>query len=184
MLLNIGKDIYKGYNMKRIFINDNFLKQEDIEFEVIRVKALIVNSKNELLLAHNNNTYQLIGGHKEDDETLEDTLLREIKEETGIGLHEIGGPFIEIITYDNNYFDTGKKVCSKIYYYRVLTDEMPNILETHYDELESETDFNLFYVNVNEMRDFLHRSMDEGSIAIDIGREMLLVDREYHKLFD
>ena len=56
--------------MKRIFINDYFLKSEDLDFEVIRVKALLVNSKGELLLAHNNNTYQLIGGHKEDDETL------------------------------------------------------------------------------------------------------------------
>ena len=169
--------------MKRIFINDYFLKPEDMESEVIRVKALLVNSKGELLLAHNNNTYQLIGGHKEDDETLESTLLREIKEETGIGIAHCDGPFIQITTFDNNYFDTGKKVCSKIYYYRIVTDEMPNILETHYDELESATDFNLFYVKTDEMKDFLHKCMDEGSISIDIGREMLLVDREYRRLF-
>ena len=169
--------------MKRIFINDYFLKSEDIDFEVIRVKALLVNSKNELLLAHNNNTYQLIGGHKEDDETLETTLLREIKEETGIGIAHCDGPFIQITTYDNNYFNTGKKVCSKIYYYRIMTDEMPNILETHYDELESATDFNLFYVKTNEMKKFLHKCMDDGTISLDIGREMLLVDKEYQKLF-
>lgn len=169
--------------MKRIFINDYFLKTEDIEDEVIRVKALLVNSKGDVLLAHNNNTYQLIGGHKEDDETLEDTLLREIKEETGIGLAECDGPFIQIITYDNNYFGTGRKVCSKIYYYRIVTDEMPNLLETHYDELECETDFNLFYIKASEMKRFLHKSMDEGTIAKDIGREMLLVDREYQRLF-
>ena len=53
--------------MKRIFINDNYLRKDDIDFEVVRVKALLVNSKGELLLAHNNNTYQLIGGHVEVD---------------------------------------------------------------------------------------------------------------------
>ena len=31
--------------MKRIFINDNFLTNDDMESEVIRVKALLVNSK-------------------------------------------------------------------------------------------------------------------------------------------
>lgn len=169
--------------MKRIFINDNFLTNDDMESEVIRVKALLVNSKGELLLAHNNNTYQLIGGHKEDDETLENTLLREIKEETGIGIATCDGPFIQITTYDNNYFNTGKKVCSKIYYYRIVTDEMPNILETHYDELESATDFNLFYVKIDDMKNFLHRSMNEGTIDKSIGKEMLLVDREYKRLF-
>ena len=169
--------------MKRIFINDNFLTNDDMESEVIRVKALLVNSKGELLLAHNNNTYQLIGGHKEDDETLENTLLREIKEETGIGIATCDGPFIQITTYDNNYFNTGKKVCSKIYYYRIVTDEMPNILETHYDELESATDFNLFYVKMADMKNFLHRSMNEGTIDKSIGKEMLLVDREYKRLF-
>lgn len=169
--------------MKRIFINDYFLTNDDMESEVIRVKALLINSKGELLLAHNNNTYQLIGGHKEDDETLENTLLREIKEETGIGIANCDGPFIQITTYDNNYFNTGKKVCSKIYYYRIVTDEIPNILETHYDELESATDFNLFYVKMDDMKDFLHKSMNEGTIDKSIGKEMLLVDREYKRLF-
>lgn len=169
--------------MKRIFINDNYLRKDDIDFEVVRVKALLVNSKGELLLAHNNNTYQLIGGHVEDDEKLEDTLLREIKEETGIGILSTDGPFIQITTYDNNYFSTGKKVCSKIYYYRILTEEMPNILETHYDELESETDFNLFYVKIAELKDFLHKCIDDGSIDPSIGREMLLVEREYKEVY-
>ena len=31
--------------MKRIFINDNYLRKDDIDFEVVRVKALLVNSK-------------------------------------------------------------------------------------------------------------------------------------------
>lgn len=169
--------------MKRIFINDNFLTNKDVELEVIRVKALLVNSKGEILLAHNNNTYQLIGGHKEDGESLENTLLREIKEETGIGIKKCDEPFVQITTYDNNYFNTGKKVCSKIYYYRIVTDELPNILETHYDELESASDFNLFYVKIDNIKEFLYKSMNEGKIDKSIGREMLLVDKEYKRLF-
>jgi len=60
---------------------------------------------------------------------------------------------------------------------------MPNILETHYDELESATDFNLFYVKISEMKNFLRKCMEDGSIDKSIGKEMLLVDREYKRLF-
>ena len=60
---------------------------------------------------------------------------------------------------------------------------MPNILETHYDELESETDFNLFYVKMADLKKFLHKCIDDGSIDPSIGREMLLVEREYKEVY-
>ena len=168
--------------MKRILINDDNLKIEDLDFEVIRVKGLIINSDGDILIAHNNGTYQFPGGHKEDDETLDDSLEREIKEETGIDVQS-QGPFMSITTYDSNYFNQNKKVCNKIYYYVINTNETPNFEETHYDELECQTEFNLFYISLNELQEFLNKSIDEGSLDINIGREMLLVLEEYINLY-
>lgn len=168
--------------MKRILINDDNLKIDDLDFEVIRVKGLIINSDGDILIAHNNGTYQFPGGHKEDDETLDDSLEREIKEETGIDV-ESQGPFMLITTYDSNYFNQNKKVCNKIYYYVINTNETPNFEETHYDELECQTEFNLFYISLNELQEFLNKSIDEGSLDINIGREMLLVLEEYNNLY-
>lgn len=168
--------------MKRILINDDNLKVDDLDFEVIRVKGLIINSDGDILIAHNNGTYQFPGGHKEDDETLDDSLEREIKEETGIDV-ESQGPFMSITTYDSNYFNQNKKVCNKIYYYVINTNETPNFEETHYDELECQTEFNLFYISLNELQEFLNKSIDEGSLDINIGREMLLVLEEYNNLY-
>ena len=108
--------------MKQIFINESSLSEKELDFSVIRVKALIINSRQEILLAHNNGTYQFPGGHKEDDETLDESLTREIKEETGIDVELEMGPFMQITTYDPDYFGTSKKVCNKIYYY-VTTEE-------------------------------------------------------------
>lgn len=169
--------------MRQIFINDYFLKEENIDFEVIRVKGLIINSKGEILIARNNNTYQFPGGHKEEDEYLDDSLIREIKEETGIDIELDTGPFLQIMTYDNDYFGTGKKVCNKIYYYRILSDQEPNFFETSYDELECQTDFELFYIKLADLEKFLYKSIEDGSIDVKIGREMLLVLREYSNLF-
>ena len=168
--------------MKKIIINDNNLKDEDIEKKVIRVKALIINSNNKILLAHNNNTFQFPGGHKEDNETLEECIKREIKEETGIDLEITEEPFLNITTYDNNYFLTGKKVLNTIYYYCIYTNEKPNFDNTHYDELEIQTDFNLFYVNLSNFSSFLQKNISSSKIDEKIGREMKIVYNEYNEI--
>ena len=169
--------------MKKIVINDDNLNNESMEMEVVRVKGLLINSQGKILLAHNNNTYQFPGGHTEENETNEECIKREIKEETGISIENVELPFLCIETFDGNYFDTGKKVLNKIYYYRFLTDEMPNLEETHYDELELETDFNLFYVNFLELDKFIEKQMDLGTIDLKIGREMLFVIEEYKNIY-
>lgn len=169
--------------MKRILINDYFLDEKDLDFSVVRVKGLMINSKGEILLAHNNNTYQFPGGHIDEGESLESCLEREIKEETGINISIKQPPFMQITTYDNNYFNTDKKVANKIYYYRIICDDAPNFEETSYDDLELESDFNLFYIKFNDLGEFLQKCINDGTIDSNIGREMLLVVKEYMRLF-
>ncbi len=165
--------------MKTIIINEFNMSDNDVELKVVRVKGLIINSSGKILLAHNNNTYQFPGGHLEDDESMGDCLIREIKEETGINVNNLEEPFLCISTYDNDYFGSGKKVLNSIYYYRIITDDMPNFEETHYDELELSSDFNLFYVPFNDLENFLKKCMEDGSIDEKIGIEMLHVVEVY-----
>ena len=169
--------------MKEIVINDKNLTKEEMESEVTRVKGLIINSNGKILIAHNNNTYQFPGGHKEDDETIDECIVREIKEETGIDVVVDDGPFMSIVTYDYDYFGTGKKVLSSIYYYRFLCDDEPDISKTQYDELELSTDFDLLYVGFKDFDEFLQKNIETGSIDKNIGREMLHVFSEYNNMF-
>lgn len=169
--------------MKQIIFNDNNLTDEDIELKVVRVKALMINSNGKILLAHNNNTYQFPGGHTEENEDKKDCLKREVMEETGIDLDINEEPFLCITTYDNNYFGSGKKVLNSIYYYRTFTDSLPNLSKTHYDELELATDFNLYYVNFNNLDTFLKNAINDGSIDINIAKEMIRVVDVYHEVY-
>lgn len=169
--------------MKEFIINDDNLTEDEVEMKVIRVKALVLNSKGSILLVHNNNTYQFPGGHKDDDETLEECVKREIKEEIGIDVEINEDPFLSIETYDSNYFGTGKKVLNTIYYYRVFTDLKPDFSKTKYDELEIKTDFNLFYVDFLGLEDFLKGKIDSLEIDPKIAREMLHVVKEYNKIY-
>ncbi len=169
--------------MEEIIINDCNLTEEDMSMSVIRVKGLIINSKGKILLAHNNNTYQFPGGHAEENESTDECILREIKEETGISVGIQERPFLCISTFDPNYFGTGKKVLNRIYYYRFMTDDTPNIQETHYDGLELASDFNLFYINYTDLKSFLKNCIKEGTIDVNIGREMLNVVNVYDKVY-
>ena len=107
--------------MREIFINDDNLQENDINYTVVRVKGLIINSKNEILLAQNNNTYQFPGGHLDEGESLDECLQREIKEETGIDVSINTEPFLRIVSFCKNYFSMGKNVKSIIYYYKVFS---------------------------------------------------------------
>lgn len=169
--------------MKQIIFNDNNLTDNDIELKVVRVKALMINSNGKILLAHNNNTYQFPGGHTEENESKKDCLIREVMEETGIELNVDEEPFLCITTYDNNYFGSGKKVLNSIYYYRTFTDSLPDFSKTHYDELELATDFNLYYVNFNTLEKFLKNAIENGSIDVNIAKEMINVVDVYHEVY-
>ena len=74
--------------MKEILYNYDNLKLEDIDEVVTRTKGLIINSNNEITLGYSHKTYQFPGGHLEDGESLEECLLREIEEETGIEIKD------------------------------------------------------------------------------------------------
>lgn len=169
--------------MKEFIINDDNLTDEEIEMKVIRVKALILNSRGSILLAFNNNTYQFPGGHVDENEEIDECMKREIKEEVGIDVEIKEDPFLSIETYDNNYFGTGKRVLNTIYYYRIFTDLEPDFSKTKYDQLEMKTDFDLFYVDFSNIETFLISKIDSNEIDPKIAREMLHVVKEYNKIY-
>ena len=75
--------------IEKIYNYDN-ISPEEIDEKTTRARAIIINSKNEVLMCYSNGLqhYEFPGGHLEENETLEEGLKREILEETGISLDE------------------------------------------------------------------------------------------------
>ena len=169
--------------MREIIINDQNISSEEIEDTVIRVKGLIINSKGKILIAHNNNTFQFPGGHIDEGEDKDECIVREIKDETGIHVIVKEEPFLCIKTYDHDYYNTGKKILNQIYYYRFFTDELPDYSETHYDALELATNFDLFYIEFSNLKNFLMKCIEDDRIEDNIGREMIHVVDVYNEMF-
>ena len=90
--------------MKVLVHNNDNLTKEDINDYVYRMRGLIINSKNEVLLGYCGGTYQFPGGHLEKNETKIECLKREILEETGIDILNYNkNPFYVIKYYNKNY---------------------------------------------------------------------------------
>lgn len=163
--------------------NKDNLTKEDITETVIRVKMLLVNSKDEILLGFCYNTYQFPGGHLEKGETLIECVIREVKEETGIELKlDKIEPFFKIKHYNKNYRGTDENRCSKIYYFEIKTDEKYNLANVNYTESEKEGNFELRYIPLNSVEEVLKASISWNEVNSVIVPEMLAVLKEYRDL--
>lgn len=168
--------------MKNLIINQDNLKEEDMTEIVRRVKILLINSKNEILLGYSNNEYQCPGGHIEDKESNIDAINREIEEETGIKLNiKEAEPFACSYGYYRDWPSIGKNRKTEIYYYEIKTDKKPNIENTKYTESEKEGKFELRYIPINKVEnEFINNSKKYGD-KHGITKEMLKVFEIYKK---
>ena len=166
--------------MKEIITNKYNLKEEEMTEVVKRVKILIINSNNEILLGYSHNDYQFPGGHVEDNEELIETVNREIKEETGIELNLNNiEPFARKSGYYKDWPEEGKNRKIEIYYYEVKTDEKPNLNNTSYTEHEKEGNFELRYIPLSKVEEELEKNINEYGDKKGIGKEMLELFKAY-----
>lgn len=160
--------------MKKLITNNHNLKESDITEVVRRVKVLIINSNNEVLLGYAHNNYQFPGGHVEKGEELAQTANREVLEETGMNIDMSNlEPFACAIGYHLDWPEAGKNRKTEIYYYEVKTDEKPNLENTKYTEDELAGNFKLRYIPLNEVEKVLNQNANQFGNKEGIVREML-----------
>lgn len=149
-----------GDRMKKILYNIDNLKEEDINRSVLKAKALIINSKDEILFAHTKDSYFLIGGRVEEGESFDETLVREIKEETGVEIKlEERKPFITIIYMNKDYPNDGINTKTLANYYLIKQDIKPNIDKIMLTEEEKSWNFELKFIYKDDVLKKLNESL-------------------------
>ena len=126
--------------MEEIIKNENNLNENDITNVEIRVKAILINDKNEVLVGYAGNRYQFIGGHVEENEDLLETAEREILEESGITINidKTIKPVAKYTAYYKDYPIENENRKNEIYYYIIKCNEEVDYSKTNYTELEKQ----------------------------------------------
>lgn len=160
--------------MKTKIFNYDKIKESEINDKVIRVKALMINSKKEILLAEAFTTIQFPGGHLEEGESLNEGLKREVLEETGIILNQNYEPFFCLKYFLKNYPVIGNNRSIEIYYYFIFTDEVYHLENVHLDDQEKNGGFYLTYVPLKKMKKYLLKHPGDLEINKIVREEMML----------
>lgn len=159
--------------MKTKIYNRHKLKDKDINNRVIRVKALIINSKKEILLGEAYDIIQFPGGHLEEKESLNDALIREVKEETGIVLKGEYESYFAIKYYLKDFPVIGNNRSIEIYYYVIKTDEHYHLKKLYLDDQEKTGNFKLYYVPIKNVKKLLLENKGKQPINKVVANEMI-----------
>lgn len=166
--------------MKTIIYNMDNLSDSDITELSIRTKVLLINNDN-ILLGNENNVLQFPGGHLEENESLEECLTREIKEETGIDIdiNNISKPFMEIDYFNKDWPEVGKNRKSEIYYYIVKTDKEVDINNLNLTEHEKENNFKIDIVPIKDAIKYIEDNIKNNTMNEVIAPDMIIALNEY-----
>lgn len=165
--------------MKKLLYNNDNLEDSDITKIVKRAKILIINSNDEILLAYSDKNYQLIGGHVEDNETFEECIVREVKEETGIDLPlEERQPFYLITYFNKDYPSVGINSKFIANYYEVKTDIKTDLSKVNLTEEEKSGNFELRYIHKDKILQELENSLNTCN-RINVVKDTINAVNEY-----
>ena len=100
--------------MEKIIINDDNLKDSDINKYNNKVRAILIKD-NKLLVSHYAGLTLLPGGKVDKGESLEDAMMRELKEETGIIYNENElEKYLEVKYYQKDYPTYDNRVIDRL----------------------------------------------------------------------
>ena len=152
---------------------------------VTRVKAFVINPKNEILVAYSYGGVQLVGGHVESDEDLEFAMIRELKEESGIQLDEKDEikAFFELRHPYSKKFSTGRLRESRIVFYMVRTEKLPNLSKMQLTKRELENELKIEFVSMADFENLCKHTIDNNEKEVNriIAKEMLIAFDELKK---
>ena len=168
--------------MKEIVFNNDRLTDSDVDEVVVRTKAVIIND-NKVTLGYCDKTYQFPGGHLEENESLEECLVREVKEETGIDIsNSFKTLLMKTVYYSKNYHNSSKNRKNEVYFYVVKTDMKYDQNNISLTDREIEGNYVIKTIPLGDVRKVLLDSIKDNPINEVIVNEMIEVLNEYENI--
>lgn len=165
--------------MKEIIYNYDYLNEEDINKYVKRAKMIVENSNGELLVVYSHKNYFLIGGHVEDNESFEECIVREIKEEAGVEIpYKERKPYFSIKYLCKDYPSNGENTKYITNYYSIKYDLIPNLDKIELTEDEKDGNFKLKYIAKEKIIEILTNSLNTCT-KVNVVQDTIDAIKEY-----
>ena len=173
--------------MKEIIFNDDNLSEIEVADKVVKVRVIIINSNEEVILSQFSGVYLLPGGKVKDNEDLIIALQREVLEEVGINLESRPvKPLLLIKQYIRDYpkKEDSSKFSDRLnetYYYIVKADDEMDTNKIELTENEIKHDFRTIRIKANEIVTLVSNHMIDNYRNEYYSRELIAVMREFEQ---
>lgn len=142
--------------MDIILLNQNQIDINTIEKKAYKVRALIKNELDEILICHYAGVYMLPGGKIQPNETIEMALFRELKEETGILFTNdvlLNSFTLQYVMED--YIEKGIHKYLETTYYYLEIPSTTKIIPANLSENERKYNFKIEWATVSKIEEIL-----------------------------
>jgi len=175
--------------MKTIVFNDDNLSEDEVAVTSIKARGILINNEKEILVAKYGGVLLLPGGTLDKGEEIEETLVRELREELGLEiLVENRTPDLLIEQLVKNYprrRNAGfTDRLSSTYYFLIHTNEIFDNMCGELTESENKCNFTTFLVPINNVAEIVTQNAESTINPRDkyFSRELLAVVEETKKL--
>ena len=169
------------------------IQNKNMDEEKVKVRLLICNSNDEILVCNYNGIYMLPGGKLEDNEQqfgkpLKRALVREIKEEIGIDITNVKLEILHtIVHYQEDYPKVNGQIINRevtTHYFKTEMDIDLETIKNNLSEREKEGNFNLEWIKKDKLRDILINSTSKNPRKDFFHDELRIILEEYLHYID
>lgn len=170
----------------KLIINEHNLKNSDIEEYNTKVRAILINNKNHLLIVNYGGTYLLPGGSINNNENIKDCLIRELEEETGAkyNIEELNY-LCNLDYFQKNYPKRNSEIKNRLitthYYIGKYKDTIPD--KINLTKNEKEGNLKLELLPIIELENIIINNNNTNPRNIYFQKELLTILKFYKSTY-
>ena len=164
-----------------LIINEDNLELKEIQEFNSKVRALLIDENNNILIANYGNTFLLPGGSIDQGETTEEAIIRELKEETGIDYNLDELSYLNTLKYyQNNYPKRDANLRTRLITTHYFVGKYKGTSKQSLTEKEQKGNFRVELISIDNLEELVLNNQTINPRNIYFVKELLTII-EYYK---